>query len=423
MQQPHLLGPGHVALGLRQHRAELGRDPAAQPDVEDEEPGHHQAGEDPREPELAHGLARDHGVEHQHHRGRHEDSERAPSLDHARHHALVVVALEQFGQRDGGADAPGRLPPRRAVAGLGAGQRVGDLVQDGVLDPDLARVQRVRAAEADHAVLEVAVAEAPLRLEEGEAPLAEAVLVHQPARLAGAAQQRVGDIPARPARAHPGAGRVELGDGAFARTLRAGKGHRVDDAARAASSRVTSVVRGGPPVGVSASSATFQSRSWPSITAARRRRPCRRRRWPSTVRPPRAKRTTSPTESVRSSSRPATPSPRFAPARPLHRGRVRCRDSCQDFYKKPPLVGNIAGGFGSRPASALMYGRCSKLAKFCRHFCYTRVLDPSPPARDISHPHVLTKKIRELQGAPTCSAPDGFASTGTYSTMASPGAA
>ena len=58
----------------------------------------------PGKPELAHGLARNHRVEHEDDRGRHQDAERAPGLNDAGDHALVVVALEQLGQRDGGAD-------------------------------------------------------------------------------------------------------------------------------------------------------------------------------------------------------------------------------------------------------------------------------------------------------------------------------
>ena len=81
-------------------------------------------------------------------------------------------------------------------------------------------------------VLEVAVAEAPLGFEEGEGPLAKAVLVHQLPRHRGdageafravaclflppwathAAQPAVGDVPKGPAHAHPGLRRVELHD-------------------------------------------------------------------------------------------------------------------------------------------------------------------------------------------------------------------
>ena len=71
------------------------------------------------------------------------------------------------------------------MAGLGAGEGVGDLVQYGVPDLGLAGVERVRPADADHAVLEVAVAEAPLGFEEGEGPVAKTVPVHQPPRHRG----------------------------------------------------------------------------------------------------------------------------------------------------------------------------------------------------------------------------------------------
>ena len=122
--------------------------------------------------------------------------------------------------------------PFGAVSRLGAGEGVGDLVQHRVPDLGLAGVQSMGPADADHAVLEVAVAKAPLGFEEGEGPVVKTVLVHQLPRHRGdageafravaclflppwathAAQPAVGDVPKGPAHAHPGLRRVELHD-------------------------------------------------------------------------------------------------------------------------------------------------------------------------------------------------------------------
>ena len=84
------------------------------------------------------------------------------------------------------------------MASFGAGQRMGDLVQDRIPDLGLARVQGMGAADADHAVLEVAVAETPLGFEEGEGPRVEAVLVHEFARHRGDAGQALRPVPQTP---------------------------------------------------------------------------------------------------------------------------------------------------------------------------------------------------------------------------------
>ena len=80
-QQRELLDERHPALLRRKHRAEMRLEPAADRDVDDEEPGHHEARKDAREPELPDRLARDHPVEHQHHARRDQDPERAAGLD------------------------------------------------------------------------------------------------------------------------------------------------------------------------------------------------------------------------------------------------------------------------------------------------------------------------------------------------------
>jgi hypothetical protein len=107
-EQAQLLGHRDVALFRRQDGAERRVQAAADRDVEDEQRRHHQPRHHARQPELADRLARDHRVEHQHHRRRHQDAERRPGLDHARDHPLVVAAFQQFGQRDGGPDGHAR---------------------------------------------------------------------------------------------------------------------------------------------------------------------------------------------------------------------------------------------------------------------------------------------------------------------------
>jgi len=88
---------------------------AADQDVGDEQAGQQQSGKHAREPELADRLARDHPVEDEHDARRDHDAERAAGLDDARHHDLVVVALEQLRQRHARAD--GHAGHRQAVHG------------------------------------------------------------------------------------------------------------------------------------------------------------------------------------------------------------------------------------------------------------------------------------------------------------------
>ncbi len=103
-QQRQLLAELHVALLRRQGRAQRRVHPAADPDIGHEHRRDQQARKHAREPELADRLARDHAVEHQHDRGRHQDAEGGAGLDHAGHHDLVVAATQQFRHCDRGPD-------------------------------------------------------------------------------------------------------------------------------------------------------------------------------------------------------------------------------------------------------------------------------------------------------------------------------
>ena len=99
------------------------------------------------------------------------------------------------------------------MARLASRDRVCDLVQHGVPDLLLASPQGMGAADPDHAVSEMAVAKAPLGLDEREGPAREPMLVHQSpshssnavqpllavprAFLSRPAEQAIGDVPAR----------------------------------------------------------------------------------------------------------------------------------------------------------------------------------------------------------------------------------
>ena len=89
-------------------RSKLGLQAAADGDVEDEERGHHQAGQDACKPKLGHRGAGDHGVKHQNHRRRDQDAKGGTRLNDARHHLFLIAAAEEFGQRDGGPDGHAR---------------------------------------------------------------------------------------------------------------------------------------------------------------------------------------------------------------------------------------------------------------------------------------------------------------------------
>ena len=144
------------------------------------------------------------------------------------------------------ADTPRRRLPQRPMAGLGAGDRVRDLVQHGVPDLLVAALEGVGAADPDHAVPEMAVAEAAPGLDEGKGPVGELVLVHQPPRQGRDGVQPLGavpcalpfrlaelavrDGPARVAATHPRSLRVELHDLAALRSAGAGEHHLVTHA-------------------------------------------------------------------------------------------------------------------------------------------------------------------------------------------------
>ena len=119
-----------------------------------------------------------------------------------------------------GSDSPRRRLPQRSMTRLGPCDRVRDLVQNGVLDLLLAALQDMAAADPDHAVTEIAVAEAAPGFDEGEGPAGEPMLVHQPPGHPrdvvqplravprtlpfGDAEQAIGDVPAcLPAAARP----------------------------------------------------------------------------------------------------------------------------------------------------------------------------------------------------------------------------
>ncbi len=114
-QQAQLFGPTHIAFLGGKGGAQIGVQAAADGDIDDEHRGHHQPRDRASQPQLPHRLPRDHGIEHQHDRRRHKDTEAGPRLNDPCHHQLVIVAFQKLGQRNRGPNRHARH--RQAVHG------------------------------------------------------------------------------------------------------------------------------------------------------------------------------------------------------------------------------------------------------------------------------------------------------------------
>ena len=132
------------------------------------------------------------------------------------------------------------------MTSLGPYDRARNFVQNGVPNLLLAALQGMAAADPDHAVTKIAVAEAAPGLDRGKGPVCELMLVHQPSGHPrdvvqplravprtlpfGDAEQAIGDVPACLPAAHGRSLRVEFDDLAAHRSDGAGECHSIAQA-------------------------------------------------------------------------------------------------------------------------------------------------------------------------------------------------